>query len=256
MDIKYTSDGKKVAVIGKLNAQETIVQEIFVVGEAEIPSGENFVVKSLHDAPAVSWAQKEKANIEASLAKTRREATDIQKRLNIANRELRERLNYVCKTLRHVAPESFDVMVAVLSGEITHYVVDNYGGPRVLTELPFYDGKLRLLSLFGRDDGTLNYYLHTYYDGSGSGGESVYPCRSEAEAEEVAKGLAEKRIASCGLYHAGVFGLAKKYDIPLDAEKVAQYREREEANIRKRLEESQANVATWETKLSELLKEN
>lgn len=51
-DIKYTDDGKKVLVVGKLNAQQTIVQEIFVSAGQEIPSGENFVVKSLHDAPA------------------------------------------------------------------------------------------------------------------------------------------------------------------------------------------------------------
>jgi len=57
-NIKYTSDGKKVLVVGKLNAQETIVQEIFISNDNEIPSGENFVVKSLHDAPAVSWKEK------------------------------------------------------------------------------------------------------------------------------------------------------------------------------------------------------
>src|SRR6476659_8101217 len=43
-DIKYTDDGKKVMVVGKLNAQQTIVQEIFVSAGQEIPSGENFVV--------------------------------------------------------------------------------------------------------------------------------------------------------------------------------------------------------------------
>ena len=57
-DIKYTNDGKKVLIVGKLNSQETIVQEIFVSAGQEIPSGENFVVKSLHDAPAESWKEK------------------------------------------------------------------------------------------------------------------------------------------------------------------------------------------------------
>lgn len=41
--IKYTSDGKKVIAVGKLNAQEAIVQEIFVSGGNEFPSGEIFV---------------------------------------------------------------------------------------------------------------------------------------------------------------------------------------------------------------------
>ena len=62
--IKYTSDGKKVAIVGKLNAQETIVQEVFVSGESEIPSGENFIVKSLHDNPVVSWKEKKTQEIE------------------------------------------------------------------------------------------------------------------------------------------------------------------------------------------------
>jgi hypothetical protein len=53
-NVKYTSDGKKVVIIGNLNSQEKIVQEIFIINGQEVPSGENFVVKSLHDFPAIS----------------------------------------------------------------------------------------------------------------------------------------------------------------------------------------------------------
>ena len=66
MEIKFTTDGKKVIVIGSLNSQEKIVQEIFIVGGSEIPSGEHFVVKSLHDAPAVSWKEKNIKEIEVN----------------------------------------------------------------------------------------------------------------------------------------------------------------------------------------------
>lgn len=46
-EIKYTTCGKKVVVIGDLNQTEKIVQEIFVTNDgAEIPSGERFVVKA------------------------------------------------------------------------------------------------------------------------------------------------------------------------------------------------------------------
>jgi len=45
MQTKYTNDGKKVGIVGKLNAEQTIVQEIFITESGqEIPSGENFVV--------------------------------------------------------------------------------------------------------------------------------------------------------------------------------------------------------------------
>lgn len=48
-EIKYTTCGKKVVVIGDLNQTEKIVQEIFVTNDgAEIPSGERFVYESLY----------------------------------------------------------------------------------------------------------------------------------------------------------------------------------------------------------------
>jgi hypothetical protein len=57
MQTKYTNDGKKVAIVGKLNADQSIVQEIFITKNGqEIPSGENFVVTSLHDQPVKKWS--------------------------------------------------------------------------------------------------------------------------------------------------------------------------------------------------------
>lgn len=57
MQTKYTNDGKKVAIVGKLNADQTIVQEVLITENGqEIPSGENFVVSSLHDQPVKKWS--------------------------------------------------------------------------------------------------------------------------------------------------------------------------------------------------------
>ncbi|VGD33408.1 Uncharacterised protein [Klebsiella pneumoniae] len=56
MEIKYLSDGRKVVVVGQLNQTETIVQEVFVTEAGdELPGGERFVTKSLHDVPVESW---------------------------------------------------------------------------------------------------------------------------------------------------------------------------------------------------------
>ncbi len=56
--IKYTTDGKKVVIIGDLNQTDKIVQEIFVTENGdEIPQGERFVVRSLLDQPAKSWKE-------------------------------------------------------------------------------------------------------------------------------------------------------------------------------------------------------
>ena len=72
-EYKYTTDGKKVIVVGNLNSQEKIVQEIFIVNGNEIPSGENFVAKSLHDAPAVSWKETELQKLESRYEKDKKE---------------------------------------------------------------------------------------------------------------------------------------------------------------------------------------
>ena len=73
MEIKYTTDGKKVKVIGSLNNQQKIVQEIFITNDgSEIPSGENFVVTSLHEAPVESWKEKKLRELETNFDSTRR----------------------------------------------------------------------------------------------------------------------------------------------------------------------------------------
>ena len=72
-NIKYTTDGRKVVIIGDLNQTEKIVQEIFVTEDgAEIPSGERFVVKSLLDTPAKSWKEKNIADLEARYEKDKK----------------------------------------------------------------------------------------------------------------------------------------------------------------------------------------
>jgi hypothetical protein len=97
-NIKFTSDGKKVAIVGKLNSQETIVQEIFVQGESEIPSGEHFVVKSLHDTPAVSWKESELKKLEeryrTDKEKFESEIKDAEKKYRAKTLELRKKLEY------------------------------------------------------------------------------------------------------------------------------------------------------------------
>jgi len=69
-NIKYTTDGKKVVIIGDLNQTDKIVQEIFVTENGdEIPQGERFVVKSLLDEPAKSWKETRLEELEARYEK-------------------------------------------------------------------------------------------------------------------------------------------------------------------------------------------
>ena len=70
-NIKYTDDNKKVKVIGKLNNTDWIVQEIYIDGKTEVPSGEQFVTKSLHEKPLQSWKEKNLKELEERYEKDR-----------------------------------------------------------------------------------------------------------------------------------------------------------------------------------------
>ena len=83
MKAKYLSDGRKVVVIGQLNNVESIVQEIFVSESGDqIPSGEKFTTKSLHDEPVKPWKQKEAEKFEARYNKMQLEIKDIEKEIS------------------------------------------------------------------------------------------------------------------------------------------------------------------------------
>lgn len=197
-EIKYTKDGKKVAVLGKLNSEESIVQEIFVSPEGqEIPAGENFVAKGLLDKPLESWKDKDIAKREANYERRRNEIARAlkhqQERISEAKEKAKLKANALFAFASNAESEQLDLLRAFMSGEITHfwiggyqrkiaswsdddlYQIDSWGGRRRVEAV-------KLVSVFGGSDGNLHYRLHNYKDGSDGGGKRIIPCRSHDEA--------------------------------------------------------------------------
>lgn len=192
-DFKYTKDGKKVAVIGKLNSQETIVQEIFVTDGGEIPAGEQFIVRGLLDAPAVSWKEKDLETLEKKYTVTKSRISDDIGRLN---KQYKKDKNYL-RGLIHKTKEysniidgsELQMLVDFLSGNITHVAIANYNYEiktlkDELVQADSYDGgELKLITLFGKANGGLNCGINRYSDGSGSY-HTVFPCTSLEDARQ------------------------------------------------------------------------
>lgn len=194
---KYTSDGKKVLIVGKLNAQETIVQEIFVSGEQEIPSGENFVVKSLHDNPSVSWKEKNLVDLEARYDRDKNQLEDKLKKttktLNANIDKAYKRSVNLFQFAENAKDEQLDLLKDFLGGKITHYAIIKGYSPEIrkIDDLQNFDydnyygsvkiEALKLISLFGSSNGDLSWKMNRYRDGSGDWVEIV-PCRSYEEA--------------------------------------------------------------------------
>lgn len=254
-EIKYTSDGKKVVVLGALNSTEKIVQEIYIVDGSEIPSGEHFVTKTLHDAPAVSWKEKNLKELEERYEKRKRELENAieeqEKRLADRRRELEAHLRYAAKVLKGVSEESFEMLVALLTGQIKWIVDPCFFNPKIL---PFSseiwdqtEKEFRLLSLFGCDDGSFTFRINRWRDGSGSNTDLI-PCKTHEEAVEVLR----KVVSEKKEIRENYFALAEKYGFELPADKVAQYKETQRANLKKQLDECEARQKLLSDQISKL----
>lgn len=223
-EIKYTSDGRKVIVVGKLNAQETIVQEIFVGGDFEVPSGENFVVKSLHDAPMKSWKEKTLEDLEKRFDSERedwnRKIRKQEKELEENYRKLLKLNKYLELVDKNVSADSFERLVAWLQGKIKWVVVDSYRPelyPIEKFDMHSRDGwngsidNIRLISLFGRDDGTLTFRINDWSDGSGHGNRTIYPFETKEEAlNKLEELFRDESISESVIEGAEKYGIEQK----------------------------------------------
>ncbi len=265
-NIKYTNDGKKVLVLGKLNAEQSIVQEIFVSEGQEIPSGENFVVKSLHDKPVESWKEKHLRELEQKYEKQRQdlelEIRQQQQRLCNARDKAKHHANALFAFVKNSDEGSLELLKKVMSGQVTHIFVSGYspeifewdGGKGMYEEDRDYNRVevkgIKLLSLYGYSDGDLEYRLHHYRDGSG-GSQQVFPTCSYEEALKLAQAECDEQSANYLADKRSSFSLAswQKIEGIVIPQAVIEMHEAEaDAQRRKRIDNLKRELADLESK--------
>lgn len=183
METKFLSDGRKVAVLGKLNATESIVQEIFVTDSGvEIPSGENFTTKSLHDEPVKSHKERELERAEQGINKANQERDKINREIDELKIKLsgyRDLFKSVSVLANNIDKQDFTHFLDVITGKVKYAAPNGYPVPHEIEDAmeymsctdnyygsKKYDG-LRLMTLLGRSDGKISYQLNRWPDGSG-----------------------------------------------------------------------------------------
>lgn len=235
-EFKYTTDGRKVVVIGNLNSNEKIVQEIFVTGESEIPAGEHFVVKSLLDAPAISWKEMNTKKIEQRYNEAQKtlekQAIELENKIRFYADANREKLSFLQKYSNLLSEDALSKLIMFLSGRINYVAV---GSSRTYKVIKFqeyintrdsygFDG-IKLASIYGGLDGNLSYKVNRYSDGSGSS-EYVYLFETEEDANEfVKKSIKDFVLENCeksGVYQYDVEA-AEKYGFDLPKDKLNEY---------------------------------
>jgi hypothetical protein len=254
MQTKYTNDGKKVAIVGKLNADQTIVQEIFITENGqEIPSGENFVVTSLHDAPVISWKEKKLKEIESKYESDIKKYEQAIDRLNKEYKDqselLKAKMNYIGLALKNASPESFQTLVDYLTGEIKWIILDEkWGKPKLISIDKFnqkYEDRLRLLSFFGKDDGSFSYAIGAYSDYSGN--KTTFIPYKEYE---VAKARFEAILLQRGV-NEDTLDAAKKHGIEFPKEMIEEYNHRILVSKQARIQEYKDKIAEVEKEIQE-----
>lgn len=244
-EIKYTTDGRKVVIIGDLNQTDKIVQEIFVTEDGtEMPSGERFVAKSLLDAPAKSWKQRELEQLEQRFERERKEWETKISNLKEEKRVAYDALKSRVKWLRNVAKEPHQQVLKdaisriadILSAENKWVVVENYS--RYILE-PFNDeginrldsiemgfmhreyASMRLLSLYGDCSGNLEFRINTYSDGSGSDTPVMF-FRDKGQALN----FIQNKIDAISEYSSGTIEMAEEYGLRLNMDKLKVYQQK------------------------------
>ena len=260
MNHKFTADGKKVAVIGALNAKETIVQEIFVTDGTEFPAGEHFVVKTLLDAPAETYKAKRERELEDHIKRLEgdrdRVAAEIAG-LRFKASAATAKVKWIEKITEPEVRDVFDNIKAMLSGEYTHVVIPGYQG----VEIKEWDERLftscesgsrnrfdslRMVSLYGqwKDRLTMGWKVNSYQDGSGSS-TTFFPCRSLQEAIEKAREI----LYSKEHLSDGDFNSCVKYGIPIDEAKNAARLASKAKCIKQQIADSQERTRKLEADL-------
>jgi len=200
----YTDRGEKVEIVQQLDDGQWLVRRYFEEGDETYLSDELVIVsrKPTTKPPESVYA--------ADISKELERLDELRKDCLTARKEKTE-LAHVVRDMKQVAktaPKNVQAVVAgidaFLNNKITHLVELDYGPPKMrpLEEALKADGDVdrgnrRLVSLFGRTEGDLQWRLHRYSDGSGGNGVEIIPCPSRDVALKVVEDMFTRHKAVC-----------------------------------------------------------
>jgi hypothetical protein len=261
MEIKYI-DKKKVVVVGKVNSTDTIVQEIYIVNGAEVPQGENFVVKTekLKDSPSETWEEmqiriakeKYKKEVEKYERLTRQKNAEMRRIVNVTDRKITE-LKMIDKNLNS---EQFETFYNFISGRYKYIVKECYSDCEIIgfntaiynSGETHYDYQLKLITFFGRENGFISVKLNQYSDGSGVN-YTIHPFKKYDDAVSFVK----KKICDKKEVYDGDIKTAEKYGFEIPKEKIEAYKQRKIKEAEKIVENSRLELEKAEKKLKDIL---
>ncbi|EKN6412676.1 hypothetical protein DVP79_23800, partial [Yersinia enterocolitica] len=259
---KFLSDGRKVVIVGQLNNQETIVQEVFVTAAGdELPGGERFVVKSLHDVPVESYLSKEKARQEAALAKAKAAIESVNREISDTRNKLslyRDMLKQVKAFADNIEEQDLSHFVNVMTGQLNYAVQADYRIPKIEKFSEYmsvidnsygnkrYQG-LKMMSVLGNSDGRIELRVNRWGDGSGSYSDVTF-FKTYEEARDFVKSSALK-LLEIGSLSVEELQHLKKIGVEFNQDEMMKIRYRLESSCDKHLENVTATFSKSKEKI-------
>lgn len=193
---KYLIDGSEVLELAKL-PNGVLVCRIYEDPDSEEPTWDEnraFRVEKTYDTPPTEVVAVQVQKLLGEVSELQHKRDELQSLI----REDRSKWSEIIKKcLQYKALEN---ILEFVEGIITHYVIiHEYGGVMEILERSkstcefAQRGEVRLLTLYGKSNGDLQWRLSTYTDHSGYNKE-VYPVRSITEALEVFEKLAQEKF--------------------------------------------------------------
>jgi len=184
--IMFLAGGHEVELVEGLKNGRFVVRKIYDDGEESF-LGEEIVVDKVYKSPPTERLAKTVTTLEESIKKLTVELNAIQAKMSNERAEYSRLLGVFSRI------PSLQYIERFINDDFTHYVMVGYEEIKIVPKEDMVskyedDGKLRLLTLFGRTNGDLQWKINEYSDGSGSWKE-IYPAISHDEAVEIAKAL-------------------------------------------------------------------
>lgn len=262
----YARDGQMLELLAFTTDEQFVCAELFEVDTYE---GERQTVWCNVVFQTELYASPPRKLIDAEVAALREEANSLREKNAAARREVLKAEAEVAQRLKTLsAYDGLERLEDFIAGKVTHVVVENYDGAKVipfseLQQVSEYYRKpegIKLISLFGDTAGKLTWRVNQYKDGSGSNWSRMEPATSEDEANVILRRWIVEDLAHAAVeakagrhwYALRSVKAAIDHGVPVPAEQQKLYDELVEKDRLRRIEELEKSKAKTSAELEAL----
>lgn len=249
---KYDRDGNQIEIVEKLKNGQHLIRKIFTDEsyewvESPHAGKELFIVNDVFDSPPAKKLSQE-------IVELKQEIVELQcLKRNLAQGILDVEKAGEAKLAKYKKYDQIKILDMFLDGKITHYVLEYWGSFKIIS---FEDAvpderwgkdKVKLLTLFGKTGGNLEWRLNEYSDGSGNN-TTVTPCLSYEEALKIAQDIVDAAMDN-DYQRPGLIRDAKKYGLKIDPEYIKKCEDKEYARKDKEIKDLEKRIEELKKKI-------